>query len=142
MTTSRQSFLSDVLNVERIPVGKIAYFRGRLTNRIHALILTEFERLSREGQISKARIAKRIGRKPEQVTRWLGSPGNWTIETLSDLSLAMGYEPAVSLQSLYPSRQISSSAIDTRDNVYLFPLQPGNSAPLKPSPDLRVSVHG
>lgn len=100
MTTSQKSFLSDVLNADRIPVGKLAYFRGRLINRIHALVIEEFDRLSKAGKINKAQLAKRIGREPAQVTRWLGSPGNWTIETLSDLLLAMKCEPSISILSL------------------------------------------
>lgn len=100
MTTSRASFLSEIIAGERIPIGKLAYFRGRLTNRMHELVLDEFLRLSQAGKINKATLAKRIGREPAQVTRWLGAPGNWTIETLSDLLLGMGYEPSISLTAL------------------------------------------
>jgi hypothetical protein len=97
VTIYQTSFLSEIIGAERIPVGRLAYFRGRLGNRIHELVLTEFSRLSKAGKINKAQLAKRIGRQPEQVTRWLGSPGNWTIETFSDLLLAMGFEPKISL---------------------------------------------
>jgi hypothetical protein len=33
-----------------------------------------------------------MGRRPEVVTRLLGSPGNWTIATISDLLLAIAGE--------------------------------------------------
>lgn len=100
MTISQKSFLSDVLNVDRIPIGKLTYFRGRLTNHVHALVIEEFDRLAKTGKISKAQLAKRLGREPAQVTRWLGLPGNWTIETFSDLMLGMGQEPVISARSL------------------------------------------
>ncbi len=87
-----------------IPVAMLAYFRGRLGNKIHELVLTEFAAQEREGKTSRAELARKIRRKPEQITRWLGSPGNWTLDTLSDLLLGMGLEPVVSAQSLASER--------------------------------------
>ena len=81
-------------------IGVLAYFRGRLSNRVHELVLSEFAAQEREGKINRAELARRIGRKPEQITRWLGTSGNWTLETLSDLLLGMGLEPALSVQSV------------------------------------------
>ena len=101
MTTSRNnSFFSEILKGERIPTAKLAYFRGRLSNRIHALVLEEFARLESEGKINRADLARRIARKPEQITRWLGSAGNWTFDTFSDLMLGMGLEPDLGVISL------------------------------------------
>lgn len=88
------SFLSEVLAGECIPAGRLAYFRTRLRNRLHDLVLREFRRQETRG-LTRAEIARRIGRKPEQITRWLASPGNWTLDTVSDLMLAMGAEPKV-----------------------------------------------
>lgn len=109
MTTSQTSFLSEILSGQPIPIGKLAYFRARLSNRIHELVLSEFMRLSEGGKITKAELAKRIGRKPEQVTRWLGASGNWTIETLSDLLLAMGREPKLALIDLVDQRPLEAA---------------------------------
>jgi hypothetical protein len=79
-----------------IPAEKLIYFRSRLSNRFHALVLSEFSKL----ETNKAELARRIGRAPEQITRWLGSPGNWTFDTLSDLLLGLGLEPVVSARSV------------------------------------------
>lgn len=101
MTTSQTSkFLTEILSEETIPIGKLAYFRARLTNEIHAVVLEQFARLRGEGKINKKKLAERIGRSPEQITRWLSGPGNWTIETLSDLLLGMKCEARVSVSSL------------------------------------------
>lgn len=81
-----------------IPAGVLAYFRARLTNRIHELVLSEFSAQELQGKTSRARLARLIRRKPEQITRWLGSPGNWTIDTLSDLLLGIGLEPEISVR--------------------------------------------
>lgn len=83
-----------------ISVAMLAYFRGRFGNKIHELVLAEFAAQEREGKTSRAELARKIRRKPEQITRWLGSPGNWTLDTLSDLLLGMGLEPVVSARSL------------------------------------------
>ena len=98
-TLQKKSVLFDVFG-QQISIGTLAYFRGRLMNRIHALVLEDFTKLENEKKITKADLARRIGREPAQITRWLGSPGNWTIETWSDLMLGMGHEPSIAVSNL------------------------------------------
>ena len=113
MTTQLPAFQTTPTSFEAegagtvIPVAMLAYFRGRLGNKIHELVLTEFANQEREGKTSRAELARKIRRKPEQITRWLGSPGNWTLDTLSDLLLGMGLEPVVSTRNL-ASEHVSS----------------------------------
>jgi hypothetical protein len=83
-----------------IPVAMLAYFRGRLSNKVHELVLSEFAAQEREGKATRTDLARKVHKKPEQITRWLGSPGNWTLDTLSDLLLGMGLEPTISARSL------------------------------------------
>jgi hypothetical protein len=100
--SQKTPFLSEILNEKTIPPAKLAYFRQRLINRLYDLILGEFLKQEQRG-LTKAEVARRIGRRPEQVARWLGAPGNWTLETVSDLSLAISKaEPAVGLIKLDP----------------------------------------
>jgi len=101
MNTSQQTqFLSEIFSDDPIPPAKLAYFRERFRDQLYELVLSEFLRRQPDG-LTKAEIAKRIGRKPEQITRWLGAPGNWTLETVSDLLLAISRaEPSVRLSSL------------------------------------------
>jgi hypothetical protein len=94
------TLLSEVLSGEKIPIGKLAYFRARLTNHLHSLVLEKFLSLKSESGLTRAELARRIGRKPEQVTRWFGSPGNWTLETVSDLLMGMGCELDPQLKEL------------------------------------------
>ena len=102
MTTSqRKPFLSEVLNEDRIPLGKLSYFRERFRDRLYDLVLDEFFKQESETGLTRAEVARRIGRRPEQITRWFGAPGNWTLETVSDLLLAISKsEPDVSLLPL------------------------------------------
>lgn len=85
---------------EQLSIGMLAYFRGRLSNRIHELVLSEFLNQERAGKVTRAELARRVRRKPEQLSRWLGTPGNWTLDTLSDLLLGMGLEPSIHARSV------------------------------------------
>jgi len=89
--------LSDIVGGDVIPPAKLAYFRQRLRNRLHRVVLSEFSRLASAEGLTKKSLAQRIGRKPEQITRWLTASGNWTLDTLSDLLLGMGTEPSVTI---------------------------------------------
>lgn len=86
MTTSpTRSSRFDGSDRDALPPGKFAYFRERQRNRLHEVVLREFLR----SKLTKAELARRMGKKPEQVTRWLAAPGNWTLDTVSDLLLAI-----------------------------------------------------
>jgi len=136
MTISPETttFLAEILNAEIIPEGKMAYFRSRLANRFHALVLTEFARLEAEGKINRATLAKRISREPAQITRWLGSAGNWTSDTLSDLLLGMGCEPgltSVQLASISASEAKEDAGLPKREELPSYSMSnslPNNAA--------------
>ena len=102
MNTSRKkSILSEVLNYEKIPLRTLSYFRERFRDRLYDLVMEEFLKQDAESGLTRAEVARRIGRRPEQITRWFGAPGNWTLETVSDLMLAVAQsEPNVTLLPL------------------------------------------
>jgi hypothetical protein len=88
MTTSQTGFLSEILAGGKVSEATLAYFRERLRNRIHQFILRQFQ--ARQGRgLTQADVARVLGRRPEQINRWLGTPGNWTLDTISDLILAI-----------------------------------------------------
>lgn len=88
-TSPRTPFLSEIESGQPVPISKLAYFRERFRDRLYELVVSEFLKQERAGTLTKAEVARRTGRKPEQITRWLGAPGNWTLETVSDLMLAI-----------------------------------------------------
>jgi hypothetical protein len=93
MTSSATlGFLSEVLGGGRIPDGKLAYFQTRLAANFHQAMLKAFGDLERQGDFTRRELAQRIGRKPEQITRWFSYPGNLTLGTASDIFVGMGYE--------------------------------------------------
>jgi hypothetical protein len=102
MTTSaRTQFLSETLESSRIPERQLEYFRARLMLRLYHMIQSTFQQLSKSKKgFSKAYIARRLGKGPDQITRWMNSPSNLEIKTVSDLLLAMGREPVLDIRDL------------------------------------------
>lgn len=90
MTTYPTSFLAEISDIStKIPEGKLAYFRERQRSRLYEFIIKRFLEKEKSHGLSKATLAKRINKRPEQITRWLSTPGNWTLDTISDLMLAI-----------------------------------------------------
>jgi hypothetical protein len=97
LVTSYQFNLADR---DRINIGVLAYMRERNRGHVYNIVIGEFERSG----ISKAVLASRLGKAPEVISRWLGAPGNWTMDTVSDLLFAMsGAEPQYAIN--YPLAQ-------------------------------------
>jgi|SRR5579862_5495231 len=97
MTTSAAPFLAPILSGDPIPIETLVYFRTRFRLRLQEFILHEFARCQRQAEkaghkFTRRDLAHRINRKPELVTRWLGSAGNMTADTISDLLLGIGAE--------------------------------------------------
>jgi hypothetical protein len=82
-------FLSEVASGDRIPPGKLAYFQERTRNNLYDYVVTRFLQQEKERGLTRAKLARRIGKSPEIITRLLGAPGNWTIDTISDLLLGI-----------------------------------------------------
>lgn len=108
MRTSRNTSLREPSGTSRVPESTLAYFRTRNKHRMYSLVIGEFKRSG----ISQADLARRLGKGTDIVCRWLSSPGNWTLDTLSDLLFAAtGAEPARALN--YPLRASSQARSDT-----------------------------
>ena len=93
ITSHKTPFLSEIEagNV-RIPPHKLAYFQARLRNNIYDFVVEKFLENERRGEITKALIGKRLGTDPARISRLLGAPGNWTLNTISDLLLGIAAE--------------------------------------------------
>jgi len=89
-TSQRTSTLYKPKGDEQIPLGTLGYFEARNRNRVYDLVLSEFLRSG----ISQATLARRLGKGTDVICRWLGAPGNWTLDTVSNLLFAIsGAEP-------------------------------------------------
>ena len=101
MTTSLQTW-STFANDKEFALNDSdkSYFRAKTRRHFHNAVLTKFLELSDDTQISKAKLARRLNISPSQITRWLSSPGNWQIDTLSDLLLAMSCQASLFAEEL------------------------------------------
>jgi plasmid maintenance system antidote protein VapI len=134
MTTSqKQLSLTDILEGHPIPAGTLEYFRARLRSKFHQLVLDEFLRQEDSSGLTKAELARRIGKGAHQVNRWLGAPGNWTLQTVSDLLLAMGSEPEFAVLHIQDriddAEKWGDSDTDiSREDLEQMPVEPDSAA--------------
>jgi hypothetical protein len=77
-----------------IPESKRVYFQTRLRNRLFDYIVGLFVREQKRG-LTKAALARRIGKSPEVINRWLGAPSNLETDSISDLLLGICAEELV-----------------------------------------------
>jgi hypothetical protein len=70
----------------------VFYYRQRLKNRVFAKIMAFFAEEAERTGITKKDIALILNRDPAQITRWLSNPSNMTLDSISDLLLAMEAE--------------------------------------------------
>jgi transcriptional regulator with XRE-family HTH domain len=94
MPISQTQFLSELEaghDGPPIPEAKRAYFQQLVRNSFFTLILRKFESSKLQG-LTQAGLARRIGRSPEQISRWLGSPSNFTLDVATDLLLGISAE--------------------------------------------------
>jgi hypothetical protein len=103
MTTSAPLSLTSVISRadEKLAPGQLGYLHAYAQDRAHDLVRELFMAESRaDANLTRAFLARRLGKKPEQITRWLAVPGNWTLGTLAELLAAMGYAPTFGAEKI------------------------------------------
>src|SRR5690348_2116197 len=91
--------LTNALSSEVLPKYWRSYFREYSRGMLHDQLLEMFESWKSQG-FSRADLARKVDRRPEQITRWLAAPSNLEIDTISDMALAMGCVPKISFESV------------------------------------------
>lgn len=79
------SQLYDNASDAEVPSGVRGYFSAHLRNKIHGLLLDELKR----SEVTNSLLSKRLKKDQAQISRLIGSPGNMTLDTISDLLLAI-----------------------------------------------------
>lgn len=98
MTTYQtHDLFTEILRNECIPVAKLEYFRTRFRLAVYDLIASKFQR---QETLNQKEYAARIHRKPEAINRLLSSPGNWTLDTVSDLLIGMAAVPVIDAEDV------------------------------------------
>jgi hypothetical protein len=106
---------------EPIPRGMLGYFEARLSGLVHQAMLMLFARLERSKSFTRRDFARRIGRKPEQITRWFAYPGNLTLATVSDIFAGAGFElESIVLADLATGERLSFPEAPSAQNQILM----------------------
>jgi len=77
--------LSKPTGREKIPEGTLAYLKTRNRLKAFSYIWGELEKSG----LSKAELADRLGKGTDRIAHLLGAPGNWTLDTLTELAFAI-----------------------------------------------------
>jgi hypothetical protein len=81
MSTSPLADLFRPTGSEKISLGTLGYVRARNRQRAYNLIVKEFKKSG----LSQVDLAKRLGKGTDVICRLLSRPGNWELDTFSDL---------------------------------------------------------
>jgi transcriptional regulator with XRE-family HTH domain len=88
-----------------VPKRDVSYYRQRFKNRVFAKLSSFVADQSAEQKLSKKDIAARLGKDPALITRWLTQPSNLTLDTISDILLALEAEPDPPEMVLFKDRR-------------------------------------
>ena len=111
MATFRIPSLS--LSDETIPAATIRYYTRRFQHRLHEIVIREIARLVDTGDTTQRKLARRLGKDPAQITRWLGAPGNWTLDTVAQLMVGAAIDPRMVLRPLRDETDLESASTET-----------------------------
>ena len=94
-----QEQIENAISSDVIPPYWLGYFREAFRETINEQLLELYLLASSDG-LTKKVIAQKLGRRPEQITRWLATPNNLEVDTVSDLALALGCVPVFALEKV------------------------------------------
>ena len=90
MTLSQQTpFLSDLTHEEKIAPQHIAYVCERVRNNFYDYVMHKFLEAESTRGLTKAALARRLGKGADRISKALASPGNWTLDTATEFLVAI-----------------------------------------------------
>jgi hypothetical protein len=95
VTSSQPTRLQSELAEKSFSEANLAYLAARAQNRYHDYVLRRFLAAQEEEGLTKAELARRIGKRPELITRLLAAPGNWTFDTVARLLAGIAGEELI-----------------------------------------------
>lgn len=72
-----------------IDAEQLGYEQAGTRLALTSPVLDLFDRLEAEEGLTKVELARRLGKKPSLIGRWLNNPGNWTLDTIAALLAGM-----------------------------------------------------
>jgi len=74
------------------PLRDIAYYKQRYRNRVFAKLVSFITEQAEKHRLTQKDIAERVGKDPALISRLLSAPSNLTLDTISELLLALDAE--------------------------------------------------
>ena len=117
--------MKNIIDSQNLSEYDITYFRQRLKNRVFDVVITYFSRMAKREGLTQKQLAKNLGKDPSQIHRWLASPSNWKLDTISDLLLGMGAELRIDAVPINYLAEAPSA--DSKEGVdFPFPERPAS----------------
>lgn len=111
-------------------MGKLHSRRDHDFNRLvrqEELILDVTERLSKaleDAGITRAELARRLGRSPAFVTQVFGGGRNLTLRTIADIAAALSLRPTLEMRTEEEPLSESQLLTESRERPFLTPSRP------------------
>jgi hypothetical protein len=101
--SQKKSVLHEIEGEEAISRGTMAYLCERVRNNFYHYVMSRFREAEAEG-LTKAELARRIGKTPDRINHILGAPGNWTLDTATELLVGVCREELTPYSTSYSGR--------------------------------------
>ena len=93
-TSQRASILSEIESDEPLSVRALAYLRQKTRMSFYDFVLKKFLEAETNNGLRQSDIVRRTGMRSDVLSRNLASPGNWTLDTITDLLIGISREEA------------------------------------------------
>jgi len=100
MTFSQEQYQESIGRSETIPTRLRAYYKQRFQQKAFSRLAKAFAERAEEFGLTKSGIAVLVGRDKAQINRLFAHPSNMTLDTYSELALALNFEPTIVLEDL------------------------------------------
>jgi antitoxin component HigA of HigAB toxin-antitoxin module len=100
MTFSAEQYQERIGKNETVPKRIRSYYQQRFQQQVFARLALAFAERADEFNLTKSSLAALMGKDKSQINRILSHPTNMTLDTLSEISLALNCEPTVLLDDL------------------------------------------
>lgn len=96
MTLSQKTpFLSEIAGNDPLSEHSLAYLCERVRNNYYDFVIRKFLEAEAESGLTKAELARRLNKGPDRITKVLGAPGNWTLDTVTELLVGISAEELI-----------------------------------------------
>lgn len=99
--------LNDVLSADPLPNGTREYLRQRVRQAFFTDVREKLAQAEKHG-LTRTDLARRMGKGKANLSHLLAMPGNWTLDTYTDLLVNIAQEEPVPYSRPYDGRAKSN----------------------------------